>query len=275
MTKPKSPGLGPGSFTIVQPSLDQTVTLGAGNTVHVEVDSDGTFTGFCAAVYDDCGPTPSFNQCQPLTSAGGNTFTGDVPVNFLDAFDIPDVDKQIVVYGTSDSGTSRVIQQFRVVHGGSGPALGVGIPSASGSQGRCGFCSGNNPIPVSLQLTLDGDGGIVNEDCDNCATLNDGAVLQHSGDACFSCCWYSDAIDFCEDDEEPGYWKLQKSGVATWDLWLLQPQDDDNPAVIIHYTVTTLTDNDCSFPITLGLDVSSVGTECSGWPDAITISQGP
>ncbi len=210
MAKHQPTRSGTGLFDIVLPVKDQSVPLNAGCTVTVEVDDRGGHDAFGAAIICLCDPVPSFGSCTPLTRVGAsNTWRGNVPVGYLDPFDILEDHKIVVVWGRKTPDVAKKTNAFRITRGGSGSTC-----AGSGSQSRCGSCSAVQPVPVCLQLTS--AGGIANAACAHCTLLNQPALLIHSGDACLSCIWFSGPLAFC--GANPAYWKLEKTSARAWDL---------------------------------------------------------
>ncbi|MBI1831107.1 MAG: hypothetical protein HYR84_06625 [Planctomycetes bacterium] len=264
-----------GNFDIDHPGPQEPMPLVGGIAVTVVIIDNGEHDSFCAKIVDVCDTsTPTMTGCVPFTpSLIGNTWTANVPVGFLDPFDILEAMKKVLVFGTVDGtgpGTGTVTKStvFRVVKAGSVNCVG------SGSQRPCNNCSAQ-PVPVCV-LLKNVDGAITSDECPECELLNANFRLQHSDDACFSCCWFSDAIPFCGVDE--GYWKLEKAGATTWVLLLLLSQPNGPPLEFVRYTASTNA-GVCTFPVTLARDnnppVIEVSNGCTNFPNTITIDNAP
>jgi hypothetical protein len=278
MARARPPFADLGNFDIFQPGNHATVLLNADGTVTVSVDDSGDHDTFHARVCDLCPDDPpdlSEAHCVELTNVpSSNTWVGNVPVGFLDPFDVHEPTKRIVVYGVVADLSAKMDQKFRISRGGS--AALPGSMSASGSitttgSGSCGHCSDLNPVPVCLLLTYNHT--ITNgTSCGNCDALNIDFVLQHSDDPCLSCCWFSGSVDFCNDGNS-GYWKLEKIDARNWRAEVYYSESGHSPIPIVEYNFTTGTDNECIItsqqPLDLTLNTGSVGDECSNWPSTI------
>jgi hypothetical protein len=269
-----APPSAPGQFNIIRPAPGEAVPLGPGNTIRVEVDDIGGHDEFWAAIYDSCDPqSPPLSKCphRLLNVGSGNTYRCDVPVHFLDPFDILEPHKQVVVWGVVDEGkgpmaTARTAL-FMIYRGGSGS--GSGIPSASGSQRHCQHCSADQPIPVAVRVT---PAGVTSSTCASCEAINAPTLMLHSGDACLVCCWFSAPVAFC--GQTPGYWRLEKENARDWELRFVRAASVSTGAEdVAVYRATTAADGDCSFPVTLNLQSSL--THCANWPATLTVEAAP
>jgi hypothetical protein len=73
------------------------------------------------------------------------------------------------------------------------------------------------PPPVSRTLELDRP--VEAGTSSACDRLNRPALLVHSRDPSFVCCWFGQAIDL-DGSCDPANWMLQKTAVDTWFLCL-------------------------------------------------------
>lgn len=264
------------SFTITQPASEESVALHTGNTITVEVDDTGDHDDFLAAIYDVCtgaANAPPSSACTPLANVGGNTWRGEINVGYLDPFDLLEAMKNVIVYGVLGTDEFAKVQTFRVNRGGSACTPCSTGCSGSGSERQCTFCSAQ-PVPVCL-VVRNSTATIQNDTaCTACAALNADFLMQHSNDPCFSCCWFSGPVDFCNDGSM-GYWKLQKKDARLWELGVWRSDSGTVSFPIVLYRFTTSADNVCTFPVTLTLDQESVDDACRNWPATITVEAAP
>ncbi len=118
----------------------------------------------------------------------------------------------------------------------------------------------DQPPPVSLTLQL---GHCVEAGtCPACDRLNRPALLVHSRDPQFVCCWFGQAIDVGDDSCDPAYWMLQKTALDTWFLCLRRVGQE-----LAVYHLRAIKKH--RFPIELKR--GRVGKEFTKWPQTITI----
>jgi len=118
----------------------------------------------------------------------------------------------------------------------------------------------DQPPPVSLTLELDSP--VEAGTSSACDRLNRPALLVHSRDPSFVCCWFGQAIDLGDDSCDPAYWMLQKTAVDTWFLCLRRVGHE-----LAAYHLTAIKNH--RFPVKLKR--GRVGKEFTKWPRTITI----
>jgi hypothetical protein len=118
----------------------------------------------------------------------------------------------------------------------------------------------DQPPPVSLTLKLDSP--IEAGTSPACDRLNRPALLVHSHDPRFVCCWFGQAIDLGDDSCDPAYWMLQKTALDTWFLCLRRVDHE-----LAAYHLRAIKHH--RFPIKLKR--SRAGKEFKKWPRTITI----
>ena len=118
----------------------------------------------------------------------------------------------------------------------------------------------DQPPPVSLTLELDSP--VEAGTSSACDRLNRPAMLVHSRDPSFVCCWFGQAIDLGDDSCDPAYWMLQKTAVDTWFLCLRRVGHE-----LAAYHLTAIKNH--RFPVKLKR--GRVGKEFTKWPRTITI----
>jgi hypothetical protein len=119
----------------------------------------------------------------------------------------------------------------------------------------------DQPPPVSLTLQLDSP--VEAGTSSACERLNRPALLVHSRDPQFVCCWFGQAIDLGDDSCDPAYWMLQKTALDTWFLCLRRVGHE-----LAAYHLTAIKKH--RFPVKLKR--GRVGKEFTQWPRTITIS---
>jgi len=119
----------------------------------------------------------------------------------------------------------------------------------------------DQPPPVSLTLQLDDPAEAGTSPA--CDRLNRPALLVHSRDPKFVCCWFGQPIDLGDDSCDPAYWMLEKTALDTWFLCLRRVGHE-----LAAYHLRAIKDH--RFPIKLKR--GRVGREFKKWPRTITIS---
>jgi hypothetical protein len=266
------PPLDSGPFTIDDPAPGDCVSADAQSTVYVKVEdqSSGVNTAFDALI-TPCGSAATGSH-SPLFREGTTTFWwGRVPAGVLPTSsagsDTPNKTLRVWPYSSGSQGNPAAVNFF-AYYAGSGSYGSV-------SSNRCNNCDAGVPVPVMLQLCChqaaidnpsDSSGS---QGCTSCDALNADFFLTHSDDGGLSCTWLSDTINFCGSD--PGYWMLQKLNARQWDLTLVLAPAETTPFGIVRYTFSTVTDNDCTFPLELTFADLLTDPSCVNWPKSLTI----
>jgi hypothetical protein len=149
-------------------------------------------------------------------------------------------------------------------HGSQG-SFSFGVYSASGvttpPHRRCKNCRPGAPVPVSVKLQLDA-GAKVDP---RAVKLFRKALLIHSRERSFACCWFSPPRRFGAG-ANMAFWILQKRDALTWTLTRRRVTGD-----VVAYSCKLTKKGDCSFPITLKL-TSQTEKDIKKWPARVTIT---